>query len=133
MSERPNRQSARFPLEIRVEYRRLNAFIGDFTRDFSGRGFFVRTDNPLDLGTECLFTLQVPRLAEPITLNGVVRRVIRPGDADGEEAGMGVELVFDDEDERQALQKVVDSLMVDHLGAAMFGHMKKMRSQKSPG
>ncbi|MCB9536405.1 MAG: TIGR02266 family protein [Myxococcales bacterium] len=132
MSDAPHRQSARFPMEIRVEYKRLNAFISDLTRDLSGRGFFVRTDHPLALGTECLFTLKVPRLDEALTLRGVVRRVVTPAEAGDDEPGMGVELIFDDDAERQALQTVVDSLMVDHLGATLFGHMRKMRSKKPP-
>lgn len=114
------RASARLPIEIKVEYRRLNAFIADFTRDISGGGFFVRTERPLPVGTECLFTLALPALDEPVSLKGVVRRVVEAPGEGGEEPGMGVELVFEDEEERAALRAVVDDLMVSHLGEALY-------------
>lgn len=113
------RRTARVPIEIKVEYKRINAFIADFTRDISGGGLFVRTDQPMPVGTEALFTLAIPRLEKPITLRGAVRRVVPKGDP-STEAGMGVELLFDDDAERVALKRVVDALMVEHLGEALF-------------
>ena len=107
MSEH-KRVRPRVPIEIRVEYKRVNAFISDFTRDISGTGLFIRTEHPLEIGTECLFTLQVPV---------------------GEELGMGVELLFDDDAEKQALTDVVDSLMVEHLGNALYQRLVRMRNQ----
>ncbi len=123
MSEH-KRVRPRVPIEIRVEYKRVNAFISDFTRDISGTGLFIRTEHPLEIGTECLFTLQVPGL-QAITLRGVVRRAV----AEGEELGMGVELLFDDDAEKQALTDVVDSLMVEHLGNALYQRLVRMRNQ----
>jgi type IV pilus assembly protein PilZ len=119
MSEIGQRAHARLPIEIKVEYRRLNAFIADFTRDLSGGGLFIRTGHPLPVDTECLFTLELPNLEEPISLRGIVRRVVE----EGEEPGMGVELLFDDEEERRALRAVVDDLMVTHLGEALYRRM----------
>lgn len=107
------------PIEIKVEYKRINAFIADFTRDISSGGLFVRTDQPLPGGTEALFTLSIPRLETPVTLRGIVRRVVERGSAESE-AGMGIELLFEDEEERIALKRVVDALMVEHLGEALF-------------
>lgn len=106
------------PIEIKVEYKRINAFIADFTRDISGGGLFVRTDQPLPLGSDALFTLNIPRLETPVTLRGIVRRVVSAGEEG--DVGMGVELVFDDEAERDALKRVVDSLMIEHLGEALY-------------
>lgn len=117
----------RVPIEIRVDYKRVNAFISDFTRDISGTGLFIRTDTPLDIDTECLFTLQVPSL-DAITLRGRVTRIVEPGAA--EEAGMGVELVFDDAAEKQALTDLVDSLMVEHLGNALYQRLVRLRNQR---
>ena len=119
------RRAPRVPIELRVEYKRVNAFIADFTRDVSGQGLFVRTDEPLPLDSECLFTLSVPKMPGTLTLRGMVRRVVPPGGA--EEAGMGVEVVFEDDEERQALRQLIDDLMVEHLGANLFGKMLKLR------
>ncbi len=121
------RTTPRVPIEIRVEYKRVNAFISDFTRDVSGGGLFLQTDYPLALGTECLFTLEIPGVDDEITLPGVVRRV---EEAEGDEpAGMGVELVFDDDAERKAFTDVIDSLMVEHLGNALYRRLVRMRGE----
>lgn len=121
------RKAPRAPIEIKVEYRRLNAFIADYTRDLSHGGMFIETERPLASGAECLFTLQVPKLDEPISLRGVVRRVVEPGGH--APPGMGIELVFDDDDERHALQQVVDGLMVEHFGMALYERMMRMRNR----
>ncbi len=132
MSGIHQRRSARVPIEIKVEYKRINAFIADFTRDISSGGLFVRTDQPLPAGTEALFTLSIPRLETPITLKGVVRRVVSPG-APGVEAGMGVELLFQDDQERIALKHVVDALMVEHLGEALFRRLVESSKASEAG
>jgi len=122
-----NRTAPRAPIEIKVEYRRLNAFIADYTRDISRGGLFIKTERPLEEGERALFTLTVPTLANPLSFDGVVRRVVPAGAED--EPGMGVELLFGDDEERLALQHVVDGLMVEHLGMALYERMMRMRNQ----
>lgn len=118
MSSAQQRRAPRVPIEVRVEYKRINAFIADFTRDISSGGLFIRTSEPLAVGTEAMFTLSIPRMERPVTLKGRVQRVI-PSD-DAAEMGMGIELLFDDETERSALKRVVDTLMIEHLGDALY-------------
>jgi len=120
------------PIEIRVEYKRINAFIADYTRDISSGGLFVRTDQPLPAGTEALFTLSIPRLETPVTLNGIVRRVVAPGEP-GFDAGMGVELLFEDDAERIALKRVVDAMMVEHLGEVLFRRLVESSKASETG
>lgn len=118
MSTAQQRRAPRVPIEVRVEYKRINAFISDFTRDISSGGLFIRTSEPLAVGTEAMFTLAIPRMERPVTLKGRVQRVI-PSD-DAAEMGMGIELMFDDDAERAALKRVVDTLMIEHLGDALY-------------
>lgn len=118
MSTAQQRRAPRVPIEVRVEYKRINAFISDFTRDISSGGLFIRTSEPLAVGTEAMFTLAIPRMERPVTLKGRVQRVI-PAD-DASEMGMGIELMFDDDAERAALKRVVDTLMIEHLGDALY-------------
>jgi type IV pilus assembly protein PilZ len=132
MSGIHQRRSARVPIEIKVEYKRINAFIADFTRDISGGGLFIRTDQPLPEGTEALFTLSIPRLETPVTLRGAVRRVVSRGDPEGD-AGMGIELLFQDDQERIALKQVVDALMVEHLGEALFRRLVESSKASDAG
>lgn len=122
-----DRKAPRAPIEIKVEYRRLNAFIADYTRDLSRGGLFIATERPLERGERALFTLTVPKLASPLSFDGVVRRVVPPGG--DEPPGMGVELLFADDEERLALQHVVDGLMIEHLGMALYSRMMRMRNE----
>tara|TARA_B100000902_G_scaffold349133_1_gene357507 strand:- start:68 stop:496 length:429 start_codon:yes stop_codon:yes gene_type:complete len=118
MATQSKRKSPRAPVEIKVEYHRLNAFIADYTSDISRGGLFVATQDPLEINSECYFTLSFPNCGEPITLQGVVTRVV---EADGDEpAGMGVKFVFEDPAEQSALNEVVDEIMVEHLGSELY-------------
>ncbi len=126
MSDPHMRRTPRVPLEIKVEYKRFNAFIADYTRDISTGGLFVRTDSPLPPGTEAMFTLVIPKVAAPIILRGVVKRVVT-GAESPKEPGMGVELLFDDDRESAALKVVIDALMIDHLGEALFRRLVEVQ------
>ena len=87
-----DRRSARPPIELKVEYKKLNTFFADYTRNISKGGTFIRTDRPLDVGTEFVFALTVRNLDEPLRLRGRVKWIIVP--ADGTEdapPGMGIE------------------------------------------
>ena len=69
------RRFARAPIELKVEYKRLNTFFADYTKNISKGGTFIKTRKPLDIGTEFVFKLCVPTLADPIALNGKVQWV----------------------------------------------------------
>jgi len=129
MRSESKRAAPRAPIEIKVEYKRMNSFVSDFTKDIGRDGLFIRSDEPLAVGTECYFTLEIPKLSDPITLAGVVRRVV-PGGGE-EEAGMGIGFNFKDEQERTALATVVDNLMMEHLGRALFDRLSSLRARPS--
>ena len=59
MSE-DKRQTDRVPIELKVEYKRLNTFFSDYTKNISKGGTFIKTKRPLDIGTEFVFQLHVP-------------------------------------------------------------------------
>jgi len=125
MRSESKRAAPRAPIEIRVEYKRMNSFVSDFTKDIGREGIFVRSKDPLAVGTECYFTLEIPKLAQPITLAGVVRHIIDKGD--DQASGMGIGLKFKDDEEREALATVVDDLMVEHLGQALYNRLSSLR------
>src|SRR5687767_7856500 len=77
LSER--RESPRTPIVLRVEYTKLNAFFADYTTNISQGGTFIRSDDPLGVGTVFQFRLSVPRLDVPIALTGQVMWAKRPG------------------------------------------------------
>ena len=71
-NEDDRRQGFRAPIELKVEYKRLNTFFADYTRNISRGGTFIGTDKPLKVGTEFVFALGIPHMAEPLRLRGKV-------------------------------------------------------------
>jgi type IV pilus assembly protein PilZ len=106
------RQHARVPVEVKVEYQRINRFFSVFTKDISFGGTFIRTQEPLEVGEQFVIRLHVPTLQEPIAVKAQVRWIWR----EPESAGMGVQFVFDDDEERTRVEEEVRSLMVAQLG-----------------
>ena len=62
----------RLPIELKVEYKKLNTFFADYTKNICKGGTFIRTTKPLDLGTIFVFRLGVPQLDSAIELRGEV-------------------------------------------------------------
>ncbi len=115
MDER--RETQRNPIELKVEYKRLNSFFYDYTRNISKGGTFIKTERPLPLGTEFLFSLSLPGNEGPIQLLGRVKWITSTEEATQEQpAGMGISFVFDNDKQRQDIQTHVERLMVNELG-----------------
>lgn len=120
------RVANRTPIELKVEYKRLNTFFADYTRNIGRGGTFIRTDRPLDIGTEFVFALVVPQLTEPLRLKGKVQWVTKVEDATDEKpAGMGIRFLYEDPDERKRVEDAVEQLMTtelgEHLSARLLG------------
>ena len=85
-----HRSGPRAPIELKVEYKQLNTFFADYTKNICKGGTFIRTKKPLAIGTEFVFKLQVPQLEAPLELHGRVQWTVKPEQADSEhEPGMG--------------------------------------------
>jgi type IV pilus assembly protein PilZ len=111
------REEPRAPIKLRVEYKRLNSFFADYTRNIGRGGTFIRTHQPLPIGTEFTFALTVPTLAEPLALRGRVQWTVHPDRVPEDcEPGMGIGFVFESEAERHRVQAVVEALFEDSLG-----------------
>jgi len=108
-------------IELTVEYKRLNAFFADFTKNISRNGTFIKTEKPLGIGTEFVFKLHVPGMEQPLALRGRVQWIVEPKDATPEqEAGMGIGFVWEDEAERERINNTVEKLMVGSLGPVIY-------------
>lgn len=115
------RNHPRAPIELKVEYKRLNSFFADYTRNISRGGTFIRTDKPLDIGTEFVFRMSVPRLADPLVLHGKVQWIVKPEDSDEtQDPGMGIGFIYESEADRQRIGAAVEKLMIDSLGPVLF-------------
>jgi type IV pilus assembly protein PilZ len=112
------RTAARAPIKLRVDYERMNSFFADYTKNISKGGTFIKTARPLPIGTPFAFSLSVPALSEPVQLKGEVTWVMTPDVAarNGEDAGMGIRFIFEEESARVEFETLVERMMVESLG-----------------
>ena len=110
------RRAPRAPIELKVEYKRLNTFFADYARNISRGGTFIGTEKILAVDTEFAFILGVPGMPEPLRLRGKVVSVTTLQDAsNGNPAGMSIEFQYD-ATERAETETAVERLMVRELG-----------------
>jgi type IV pilus assembly protein PilZ len=115
--ESDRRRASRAPIELKVEYKRLNTFFADYTRNISRGGTFIATEKPLSIGTEFVFALLVPHMAAPLRLRGKVMWTTSTDDATrGNPAGMGIEFQYTDDGERHQKEAAVERLLIAELG-----------------
>jgi type IV pilus assembly protein PilZ len=119
------RRALRAPIELKVEYKRLNTFFADYTKNISRGGTFIATDKPLPVGTEFVFALGVPTWKEPLRLRGKVIWVTGANEATkANPAGMGIEFQYDEGERREkeaAVERLLSAELGEHLAAKLLG------------
>jgi len=127
--DRDRRIDARRPIELKVEYKRLNTFFADYTKNISRGGTFIKTTRPLPVGTEFLFKLFVPGRDQPLTIHGEVQRII--DESAREEPGMAIKFVYREGDPQAEIARIVEGLMTASLGPRLYAklmeHAQKRR------
>ena len=119
---------ARAPIELKVEYKRLNTFFADYTKNISRGGTFIGTDKPLPVGTDFVFALGVPHMPEPVRLRGKVIWTTPPEEATkANPCGMGIEFQYAS-GERELKEAAVEKLMTLELG----GHLAEKLLGRKP-
>ena len=121
-----HREHVRAPIELKVDYKKLNSFFADYTKNISKGGTFIKTKKTLPVGTRFLFRLTVPGRPKPFELNGEVVHAASGGD----EPGMGIRFVWREERDRAAFESVVERLMADSLGPLVANRL--LRRPPSP-
>ena len=112
------REHDRARITLRVDYKRMNTFFADYAKNISKGGTFIRTNKPLEIGTEFVFVLSIPARSEQLKLKGEVVWVVSEEDSNEEKpAGMGIRFKFDADEERQSVDDFVNKLMEETLGA----------------
>jgi type IV pilus assembly protein PilZ len=107
----------RQPITLRVDYKRVNTFFADYAKNISKGGTFIRTNKPLEIGTEFTFVLSIPSHSEQLQLRGeVIWTVSEEQATDEQEAGMGIRFKFAGDAERQKVHDFVEQLMTEALG-----------------
>ncbi len=113
----------RAPITLRVEYKRINTFFADYTKNISKGGTFIRTARPLEAGTEFMFVLSLPEAVE-LELKGIVKWVVPETEASEDKpAGMGIQFVYADDAQRTAVEAVVAGMMHESLGPVLAGKL----------
>jgi type IV pilus assembly protein PilZ len=115
--ESDRRRALRAPIELKVEYKRLNTFFADYTKNISRGGTFIGTEKPLAIGTEFVFALVVPHMVESLRLRGKVIWTTSTDDATrANPAGMGIEFQYAHDGERHEKEAAVERLLTAELG-----------------
>ena len=120
------RDSMRAPIELKVEYKKMNTFFADYTKNISKGGTFIKTDRPLPVGTEFLFKLTLPKREAPFELKGTVMWTNKPDQVQNPEIGamgMGIRFIFENDSDRTEFEAQVEALMIDSLGAHLYSKL----------
>jgi type IV pilus assembly protein PilZ len=125
------READRAAITLKVDYKRLNTFFADYTKNISKGGTFIRTTKPLAIGTEFVFVLSLPAQNEQLRLLGQVVWITDEATATAESPpGMGIRFKFDSEADRDAVHHFVERLMNDALGEHISQRLlAKMREE----
>jgi len=127
------RVHARAPIELKVEYKKMNTFFADYTKNISKGGTFIKTDRPLPVGTEFIFRLTVPKRDSPFELRGAVVWTNKPTEKQKPEVaemGMGIRFIFAADSERDSFESEVEGMMVDALGTHLYERLIKRPAKK---
>ena len=133
VSERP--KGPRGPIELKVEYKKMNTFFADYTKNISKGGTFIKTERPLPVGTEFLFKLSLPKRDRPFELRGAViwtnqaSEIQKPENTD---MGMGIRFIFANDAERDTFELEVEQLMVASLGAHLYEKLIARKPRLTP-
>ena len=118
---RENRLSPRAPMELKIEYRRINSFFSDYTRNISLGGTFIATKTPFPIGTRFKFLLTVPNPETTFELQGEVTW----SKSEGDNAGMGICFIWSDESKKREFETKVEAMMEESLGKELSSRLLK--------
>jgi len=117
------RGGQRRAIELKVEYKRLNTFFADYTKNISRGGTFIKTRRPLPIGTEFMFKLFVPGRDHPLTIHGEVQRIVGEDAAPSEEQGMAIKFVYREGDPQEEIAAAVGAMMTQSLGPRLYAKL----------
>jgi uncharacterized protein (TIGR02266 family) len=96
---------------LKVMYREPKELLSDYLTSLGEGGIFINTRFPFEVGERLSFSISFPGLLQPHDFDGVVRwrRPVGPRTTE-DQAGLGVEFVFESEEKRLELQELLASL-----------------------
>jgi uncharacterized protein (TIGR02266 family) len=111
---------------LKVIYSEPKDLLSDYLTSLGEGGLFINTTVPLEVGDRLAFSISFPGLLRPREFRGVVRwrRSVSDG-APAEDAGLGVEFVFESPEQREDLGDLLQSL---HEPPVSSAHTEEPRS-----
>ncbi|MCX7943549.1 MAG: TIGR02266 family protein [Deltaproteobacteria bacterium] len=102
------RRGERVPVELKVGYRTIGAFITDYIINISKGGIFINTTKPLPVGTKIRILFSIPDIPLPFDLLGIVRWINPVGHSSHSVPGMGIEFLEMEENVKKRIEKFIN-------------------------
>ena len=106
---RDRRRSQRVELVLKVAYQQPEDLLSDYITNLGEGGIFIHTKLPFEEGQRISFSLSFPGLLEPIDFGGVVRWRRKACPDTDTTPGLGIELLFTDDQQEKRLRSLLDS------------------------
>ncbi|MEE2758196.1 MAG: PilZ domain-containing protein [Myxococcota bacterium] len=126
MASHSKRKASRADMEVKVTYRLADREYVAFSHDISRTGIFVKTQEVQAVGTKMPMVLNFANYREAVNLVGIVKRCVQIGER--QEAGMGIQFLFGDEEQRASVYRLIDHMMVEHLGAQLYERLTDLHT-----
>ena len=127
------RKDKRAPVSLKVRFKSatVDEFIEQYAKDISHGGLFIKSKQPMAIGTLLKFEFQLKD--ESKLIQGVGRVVWKreAGDSDGDDkpAGMGIKFIKMDGDSKTLVDQIVDS----RDATRVFGHEPERAAEAQLG
>jgi uncharacterized protein (TIGR02266 family) len=107
-----SRKESRIPKTLAVAFKDRQSFIKAYTGNVSAGGIFIRTERPLKRGEQFLLNLQLPDIADALTIKCEVAWARKQeGDIGGRPPGMGAKFLEMREADRKILGSYLKAVM----------------------
>ena len=101
------RKDRRAPLSLKVRFKSatIDEFLEHYSRNISRGGLFIKTKNPMSVGTLLKFELQLKDESRLIHGVGRVVWIREQSDGSDEPSGMGIKFIKMDDDSRALVER----------------------------
>ncbi len=97
------REGPRTEIEAEVHYRTAQEFLAAYSRNISGGGIFIKTQQPLPLNQTVLLRFTLPGISQPFEVRGVVVWANPVSGRSSFPAGMGIKFLNIDPKDQQLI------------------------------
>ncbi len=97
------REGPRTEIEAEVHYRTAQEFLAAYSRNISGGGIFIKTQQPLPLNQTILLRFTLPGISHPFEVRGVVVWANPVSARSAFPAGMGIKFLNIDAKDQQLI------------------------------